>query len=86
MHKHFSIDKMIDDFIILGITNIIIKNNDNTQNIYNIDKYKKEYLHKESRFVKIFCKDNSRKIIHNNDIFNRTSLLFSFFLKWSLTN
>ena len=85
MHKHFSIDKMIDEFIILGITNIIIKNNDNTQNIYNIDKYKKEYLHKESQFVKIFCKDNSRNIIYNNDIFNRTSLLFDYFLKWCMT-
>jgi len=86
------IETQIKDFCRLGIKNIIVYQKDKTNNMYNIEKFRK-YLDVESKEALIKCiKDENNynitseswknEIQPNDRIFYSSDLLLTNFLKW----
>ena len=90
-YTNISIEKQIKDLCKLGFRNIIVCQNDKTNNMYNITNFRK-YLHDNSDILmKLIKEENNYEAInisweseiqHDDNIFYRQGLLLTNFLKW----
>ena len=85
-YDNISIKKQINDFSKLGIKNIIVCQNDKTNKMYNIIKFREYFKDNKVKLLEYINEENNDIItdlgIFNDDIFFSKKMLFTEFLKW----
>jgi hypothetical protein len=88
-YKNISIESQIKEFCKLGFKNIIVCQDDKTNNMYNIDNFRNYIKDKGETLIKLAKEENNYThaireptIVHNDDIFYCSDLFLTNFLKW----
>ena len=91
-YKKIPIKTQIKDFSELGFKNIIVRQNDKTNTMYNISNFKKYLIDNKELLIKCIKEENNYEPTHweseiafNDSIFYMTNLLLTNFLKWCCT-
>ena len=85
-YNKITIETQIKDFCKLGFKNIIVCQDDKTNNMYNIINFK-QYLHDNKEEIitilkQEYCHKEIPNIIHDDEIFYMQQLFLTNFLKW----
>lgn len=87
--KSIPIETQIKEFCKLGVKNIIICQNDETNTMYDISNFRKYLNDNKEMLIKCIKEENNyepisweRETHYNDDIFYRSKLLLTNFLKW----
>jgi hypothetical protein len=91
-YEKIPIKTQIKDFSKLGFKNIIVRQNDKTNTMYNISNFKKYLIDNKELLIKCIKEQNNYEPTHweseiaiNDSIFYMTNLLLTNFLKWCCT-
>jgi hypothetical protein len=88
-YKNISIETQIKDFCKLNFRNIIVCKKDKMNTMYNISNFRKYLNDNKELLIKCIKEENNyepecwdKEITHDDNIFYKTDLLLTNFLKW----